>query len=149
LPSDETRQKKRLAKAHKPSLYIGCSGWSYTPWVGPFYPQGLPQTEWLKHYASIFDFVEVDSTFYSIPSPFRVKKWAVNTPANFKFTAKLPKVITHDKAMFDCLRELELFYSAMAPMNDKLLAFLILLPPSIGFKTGFRSLQNFVSSVSV
>lgn len=128
-------------------LYIGCSGFSYLPWVGPFYPKGLDRSGWLQYYAGIIDFVEVDSTFYSIPSPFRVKKWAVNTPAHFKFTAKMPKIITHDKAMFDSLRELEMFYSALAPLKDKVLAFLIQLPPSIGFKAGFKSLQNFVGTL--
>lgn len=88
--------------------------------------------------------MEIDSTFYAVPSPFRVKKWGVNTPAYFKFTAKVPKVITHEKAMFDCLRELEMFYSSMAPLKQKLLAFLIQLPPSIGFKSGFKVMKNFV-----
>ena len=90
--------------------------------MGPFYPKGLDRSGWLQYYAGIIDFVEVDSTFYSIPSPFRVKKWAVNTPAHFKFTAKMPKIITHDKAMFDSLRELEMFYSALAPLKDKVLS---------------------------
>jgi uncharacterized protein YecE (DUF72 family) len=128
-------------------LYIGCSGFSYLPWVGSFYPKGLDRSKWLQYYAGIFDFVEVDSTFYSTPSLFRVKKWAVNTSAHFKFTAKLPKVITHEKAMFDCLRELEMFYAAMAPLRQKALAFLIQLPPSIGFKSGFKVLQNFVGTL--
>ena len=109
-----------------------------------FYPKGMEQTRWLQHYASIFDYVEVDSTFYSIPSPFRVKKWATNTPSDFRFTVKMPKVITHERAMTDCLRELELFYSALAPLKEKLLCYLIQLPPSISFKTGFRALRNFV-----
>ena len=126
-----------------PELYVGCSGWSYTAWQGSFYPRGLEQTKWLSHYAENFDYVEIDSTFYSIPSPFRVKKWAHATPANFRFSAKMPKVITHVKAMTDALRELELFYSAMMPLKDKLLALLIQLPPSISFKGGFKALQNF------
>jgi uncharacterized protein YecE (DUF72 family) len=126
-------------------LYIGCSGWSYPAWQGPFYPKGLERARWLQHYARIFDFVEIDSTFYSIPSLFRVKKWAINTPPSFRFTAKMPKVITHEKAMSNSLRELDLFYSSMAPLREKLLAFLIQLPPSISFKTGFKVLKEFVS----
>ena len=113
--------------------------------MGPFYPKGLDRSKWLQHYASKFDFVEIDSSFYSIPSPFRVKKWAVNTPPHFRFTAKMPKAITHEKVMFDCLHELEMFLSAMVPLKEKMLAFLIQLPPSIGFKSGFKVLQNFVS----
>jgi uncharacterized protein YecE (DUF72 family) len=126
-------------------LYIGCSGWSYSSWQGPFYPKGLEQSRWLQHYSKVFDYVEVDSTFYSIPSPFRVKKWAINTPPAFRFTAKMPKVITHDKAMSNALRELDFFYSAIAPLREKLLALLIQLPPSISFKRGFHAMKGFVS----
>lgn len=125
-------------------MRIGCSGWSYSSWVGPFYPKGAPQTSWLQHYAKAFDYVEVDSTFYSIPSPFRVKKWFQATPDNFRFTAKLPKFITHDKAFYNVDRELELFYSAMAPLKEKLLCLLIQLPPSITFGGGFTALRNFL-----
>lgn len=114
-------------------MRIGCSGWSYPSWVGPFYPKGTPQTSWLQHYAKAFDYVEVDSTFYSIPSPFRVKKWFQATPDNFRFTAKLPKFITHDKAFYNVDMELELFYSAMAPLKEKLLCLLIQIskPPAM------------------
>jgi uncharacterized protein YecE (DUF72 family) len=56
-------------------LYVGTSGWSYSAWNGPFYPKGLAQAKWLEYLSHIFNFVEVDSTFYSIPSPFCVEKW--------------------------------------------------------------------------
>ena len=68
----------------------------------------------------------------------------MNTPDDFRFAAKIPRVITHEKAMTNCLRELELFYSALAPLREKLLCFVIQLPPSISFKGGFRALKNFV-----
>jgi uncharacterized protein YecE (DUF72 family) len=126
-------------------LYVGCSGWSYSSWQGPFYPKGLEQSRWLQYYSRVFDYVEIDSTFYSIPSHFAVKKWAINTPVDFRFIAKMPKVITHEKAMSNALRELDYFYSAMAPLREKLLAFLIQLPPSISFKTGFHAMKGFVS----
>ncbi|WP_420835293.1 DUF72 domain-containing protein [Candidatus Nitrososphaera evergladensis] len=54
--------------------YVGCSGWSYVAWQGPLYPRCLEQTKWLQHYAGIFDFVEIDSTFYSMPNPPRSKE---------------------------------------------------------------------------
>ena len=91
----------------------------------------------------VFDYVEVDSTFYATPSLFRVKKWAANTPANFRFTVKMPKVITHEKAFDNIDRELEYFYSSLSPLKEKNLAFLIQMPPSLSFKTGFRLLKNF------
>lgn len=131
-----------------PSLFeyrIGCSGWSHTAWKGHFYSAKLEAGKWLEYYSKVFDYVEVDSSFYSMPNLFRVKKWAVNTPANFRFTVKIPKTITHDEAFHKIDRELEYFYSSLSPMQDKNLAFLIQMPPSLSFKTGFRLLKNFCS----
>jgi len=125
-------------------VLVGCSGWSYTSWVGPFYSKGLPQTKWLGYYSKVFDFVEIDSTFYSIPSPIRTKKWARTTPDHFRFSAKFPRVITHDKAFYNVDRELEYFYSGMASLKDKLLCLLVQLPPSVSFKGGFATFRNFM-----
>jgi uncharacterized protein YecE (DUF72 family) len=86
--------------------YIGCSGWSYSAWKGPFYPSNL-DSGWLKLYSSVFDFVEVDSSFYRIPNLFVVKNWSKQTPENFRFT--FPKVITHDKRLKDVSKELGLW----------------------------------------
>jgi uncharacterized protein YecE (DUF72 family) len=78
-------------------LYIGCSGWSYTSWQGPFYPHTIENKSWLPYYSQIFNYVEIDSTFYNIPSELMVKNWNRRTPDNFRFTAKFPRVITHEK----------------------------------------------------
>ncbi|AIF83933.1 hypothetical protein NTE_01873 [Candidatus Nitrososphaera evergladensis SR1] len=75
--------------------------------------------------------------------PLAVKRWAKNTPVDFRYTAKMHRVITHAKAMSNCDQQLETFYSAVALLREKLLCILIQLPSSIGFKTGFRALQNF------
>lgn len=122
---------------------IGCSGWSYSAWKGPFYPANLPAGKWLEYYSKVFDYVEVDSSFYATPSLFRVKKWATSTPTNFRFTVKMPKTITHDKAFYNIDRELEFFYSSLSPLREKNLAFLIQMPPSLSYKTGFKLLKNF------
>jgi uncharacterized protein YecE (DUF72 family) len=87
--------------------YIGCSGWSYSAWQGPFYPSHLDSSDWLSYCASVFNYVEIDSSFYRTPNVFTVKKWFNKTPGNFKFTAKFLKVITHDKSLKDVSRELE------------------------------------------
>jgi len=81
-------------------LYIGCSGWSYTSWEGPVYPQNIENRSWLPYYSQIFDYVEIDSTFYNTPSDLMVKNWNRRTPDNFRFTAKFPKIITHSKNSF-------------------------------------------------
>ena len=124
-------------------LYIGCSGWSYTTWQGPFYPSNLENKQWLSYYSQIFNYVEIDSTFYRIPNQFMVKNWARKTPADFRFSAKFPKVITHDKKFKDVERELSLFYDAMKPLKDKLLALLIQFPPYVKITEGLEALKQY------
>ena len=100
--------------------YLGCSGWSYDGWKGPFYPKDLDNRHWLSYYSHIFDFVEIDSTFYRIPSKFMVNNWDKRTPDNFKFAVKFPKVITHDKRLKDVEKDIERFYDVMEPLHDKI-----------------------------
>ena len=85
---------------------------------------------WLPYYYQIFDYVEIDSTFYNIPSESMVRNWNKRTPDNFRFTAKFPKIITHEKKFKNVEKQLELFYERMEPLKDKILALLIQLPPS-------------------
>ena len=103
--------------------HIGCSGWSYSAWQGPFYPLNLDNSRWLSYYSHVFDFVEIDSSFYRIPNAFMVKNWCKKTPAHFRFTAKFPKVITHDKRLKDVDKELELFFSSIVSLGDVLFGF--------------------------
>lgn len=95
--------------------YVGCSGWSYTSWQGQFYPSSIDNSGWLKYYSLVFDSVEIDSSFYRTPTSFTVKNWAKKTPKEFKFTAKFPKVITHDKRLKAVDKELEHFFQAIGP----------------------------------
>ena len=128
--------------------YIGCSGWSYSAWKGPFYPSNMDNSsDWLSYYASVFDYVEIDSSFYRMPNLFTVKNWLKKTPENFKFTAKFPKVITHDKHLKDVSRELEYFHQSMLPLRDKTLALLIQLPPSLKITEGLDNLRQVVSEL--
>ena len=123
-------------------LYIGCSGWSYTSWQGPFYPRNIENRAWLPYYSQVFDYVEIDSTFYNIPSELMVKNWNKRTPDNFRFTAKFPKIITHDKKFKNVEKELELFYKRMEPLKDKILSLLIQLPPSYKLKEGLEDFRS-------
>ena len=123
-------------------LYTGCSGWSYTSWQGPFYPANMENKSWLPYYSQIFDYVEIDSTFYNIPSQQMVKNWSRRTPESFRFTAKFPKIITHDKKFKNVEKDLGLFYQRMEPLKDKILALLIQLPPSYKLKEGLEDFSS-------
>ena len=122
--------------------FLGCSGWSYDGWKGSFYPKELDNRYWLSYYSQIFDFVEIDSTFYRIPSKFMVNNWDKRTTDNFRFAVKFPKVITHDKRLKDVKKDIERFYDVMEPLYDKILVFLIQLPPSLQIAEGIDLIKN-------
>jgi uncharacterized protein YecE (DUF72 family) len=125
--------------------YIGCSGWSYSSWQGPFYPKGIENSKWLKYYSKVFNYVEIDSSFYRIPNEFMVKNWYNRTPENFRFTAKFPKIITHDKRLSDFDgNQLNYFFESISELKEKLLALLIQLPPSIDIVEGLDALRNII-----
>jgi uncharacterized protein YecE (DUF72 family) len=123
--------------------YIGCSGWSYSSWQGPFYPKGIENSKWLKYYSKVFNYVEIDSSFYRIPNEFMVKNWYKRTPENFRFTAKFPKTITHDKRLSNFDEEqLDYFFESISELREKLLTLLIQLPPSMDIVEGLSALRN-------
>jgi uncharacterized protein YecE (DUF72 family) len=97
--------------------WLGCSGWSYDDWVGPFYPPGTPATEYLERYARVFRTVEVDSSFYRPPSPSLVRRWAERTPPEFRFALKVPREITHDPAPGAAPAVLEPFLDNLGPLE--------------------------------
>jgi uncharacterized protein YecE (DUF72 family) len=101
-------------------------------------------SDWLRYYASIFDYVEIDSSFYRMPNIFMVKNWFKKTPEHFRFTAKFPKSITHDKRLKNISKELEYFHKAMLPLKDKTLALLIQLPPSLKIIEGIENMRQYL-----
>jgi len=86
------------ARLSKP-VHIGCSGWNYREWRGVIYPEGLPARRWLERYAELFDTVEVNATFYRLPSESAVKTWAEQTPRRFVFAVKASRYLTHVKRL--------------------------------------------------
>jgi uncharacterized protein YecE (DUF72 family) len=108
----------------------------------PFYPPNLENPDWLRFYSQVFDYVEIDSSFYRIPNQFMVGNWVKRTPDNFRFTAKFPKVITHDKLLVDVEGDVEKFLVNIEPLEKKTLALLIQLPPSIKIMPGLEVLRN-------
>lgn len=101
-------------------ILVGCSGWSYADWEGPFYPEGLTASDYLEFYADRFPVVEIDSTFYRAPSARMVRGWRERTPEGFLFLPKVPQVITHTKKLVDCEEEVEGFVAAIQPLGAKL-----------------------------
>jgi uncharacterized protein YecE (DUF72 family) len=94
---------------------VGCSGWSYVSWADPVY-HGAPSTEWLELYARRFDTVEVNATFYRLPTRKAVQGWADATPAGFVFAVKASRYLTHVKRLQDLGPGLDRFYDRLTPL---------------------------------
>jgi len=97
--------------------WLGCSGWAYDDWVGPFYPPGTPAGEFLERYAQVFRTVEVDSSFYRPPGPFLVRRWAERTPSEFRFALKVPRDVTHEESE-SSRAVLEGFLQSLTPLRS-------------------------------
>jgi uncharacterized protein YecE (DUF72 family) len=111
-----------------PNMYLGTSSWTAVGWETAFYPPGTKQADFLPFYAREFNSVEVDSTFYRIPSAKTVEQWRDRTPEGFVFTAKFPQTITHEKALANAEDELKEFVGVMDLLGPKLGPLLIQLP---------------------
>ena len=126
---------------------IGCSGWSYNDWVGPFYPTNTKPDEYLKLYSRIFDTVEIDSTFYRVPSTEMVNQWYRNTPDQFLFCPKLPKRVTHDLHFENSTQYYDHFRKRLSGLKEKLGLFLIQMPPSFKYQKHLQQLTDFLSTL--
>jgi uncharacterized protein YecE (DUF72 family) len=99
-----------------PPVHVGCSGWIYRSWAGDFYPPGCPQRRWLEHYASVFDTVELNNTFYRLPKRDTVAAWVQRTPEDFIFTVKSSRYLTHMKRLTDLEQGVERLWERLEPL---------------------------------
>lgn len=109
--------------------YLGTMGFSYSDWVGTFYPVGTSSRDYLSLYSRTFDAVELDSTFYAIPRADQVRRWGAVTPDEFKFTAKVPQQITHEMRLAGAMDMMKTFVDTMRLLEDKLAVLLLQFPP--------------------
>jgi len=115
-------------------VFLGTSGWSYKDWIGPFYMK--KDKSMLRAYTKVFKTVEINSTFYRYPSKGTVMGWTRYSPEGFVYSAKLPRLITHDKLLKlneGVEEDLQKFVEVMEPLilNGKLGCILIQLPPKL------------------
>jgi uncharacterized protein YecE (DUF72 family) len=106
----------RGAAAQLRPARVGCSGWNYRHWRGLVYPPGLPARRWLEHYATLFDTVEVNATFYRLPLPRTVAGWVERTPPGFVFAVKASRYLTHVRRLRDLAPGIERMSEALEPL---------------------------------
>lgn len=111
-------------------VHIGTSGWVYPHWRGRFYPSGLPEPRWLDYYASHFASVEVNNSFYRLPTREMFAAWRAQTPAGFVFAVKANRYITHMKKLKEPAQTLPPLWEAVAGLGEKQGPLLFQLPPN-------------------
>lgn len=117
-----------------PQWWIGCSGFHYKEWRERFYPKGLPQRKWFEFYCESFNTVELNVTFYRFPRAEDLKGWYRRSPADFSFTVKAPRLITHYKRFKNAAREAGDFYNSVSKgLQDKLGCVLFQLHPALEY----------------
>ena len=126
-----------------PRYAIGTSGYNYPEWRGSFYPDKLPSARMLQFYAEHFTTVEINYTFYRMPTAKLLAKWAAETPERFVFTLKAPRRITHDARLRNCEEATRVFCDAARTLGARLAVLLFQLPP--WFKKDVAVLEAFLA----
>ncbi|WP_312900789.1 DUF72 domain-containing protein [Chryseobacterium taichungense] len=130
----------------KEKLYIGCSGFYNNDWKGSLYPEDAKSKDFLTLYSQEFNCVEINSTFYRKPTAKTLIKWTEETPEDFRFFIKIPKVVSHEKRMKDCKEEITLFCDHIySHLQNKLSGFLYQFPPS--FKNTPENLNIILNNI--
>src|SRR5205085_2906936 len=113
-----------------PTFWIGTSGWQYDSWKARFYPRTLPKSGWLAFYAERFATVEVNNSFYRLPSEAAFERWRDGTPPGFLIAPKVSRYLTHIRRLRDAAEPMELFWSRARNLGSKLGPLLFQLPPT-------------------
>lgn len=124
------------------TIRLGTSGWSYTDWLGTVYQPGTPPARFLEAYAAQFGSVEIDSTFYAMPRPDVIRGWRDRTPADFVFSAKVPRAITHDQELVGVFDQVLAFADVMRLLGPKCGPLLLQFAPSFDKTTHWKDLET-------
>ncbi|MGE5524606.1 MAG: DUF72 domain-containing protein [Rhodospirillaceae bacterium] len=123
-------------------MSAGTSGYSYKEWLGHFYPEKLPANAMLRYYAERLATVEINNTFYRMPSESMLARWPQEVPEHFEFTLKAPRRITHDKCLREAESDVSEFLKRAAALGSKLGVILFQLPPYL--KKDLPRLEDFL-----
>ncbi len=127
------------------NVYVGTSGYGYKEWKGKFYPDKISSKEMLRFYSKHFNTVEVNNTFYRMPTENVLLSWAEQVPADFIFTFKAPQIITHLKRLKNVVQETEYLFKTLSVLGTRLGAVLFQFPKS--FRADPRTLDAFLALI--
>jgi uncharacterized protein YecE (DUF72 family) len=133
-----------MAEQLNQNIFVGTSGFAYKEWKGIFYPDDLPQKQYLNYYARQFRTTEINNTFYRMPTATQCANWYAEVPLEFRFTLKLSQRITHFKRLKNVDSEMKFFFESAASLKEKLGPVLVQLPPN--FKKDIDVLGQFLET---
>jgi uncharacterized protein YecE (DUF72 family) len=128
-------------------VHIGTSGWSYDHWQHVFYPEDCRRSQWLAFYTGHFTTVELNASFYRLPTVGTFENWRLTTPAHFIWAVKASRYITHIKRLHDPADSLARFFEAVRLLQEKLGPVLFQLPPTLAFDE--NRAREFFSALAV
>ena len=126
-------------------IRIGCSGWNYRDWRGPFYPAAMATRDWFAFYAQTFDTVEINNSFYRLPKPAVFEKWREQAPPGFCYAVKASRFLTHNKKLKEPEAPLALLIGNARHLGPRLGPILYQLPP--GWKLNRQRLEHFLAAL--
>ena len=126
-------------------IHVGTSGYNYPEWRGTFYPEGFPAKGMFPYYAERFHTVEINATFYRMPTPKLTAAWLEQAPPGFTYALKAPRRITHDKRLKDCDDLVQFFCESARVLGAHLGTLLFQLPPN--FKCDLTRLEAFLATL--
>jgi uncharacterized protein YecE (DUF72 family) len=148
LSPDPPQNKLILSKVKpaKPKVFVGCAKWGRKDWIGKFYPPGTKEKDFFSYYSKLFNCIELNATYYKIPTSEQIKKWRDNVDTNFKFCPKFPQIITHMKRLRNCEREVDEFLNAIVQFENNLGPVFLMPHPQMGLKS-MDVIQQFIESL--
>ena len=126
-------------------IHVGTSGYNYTEWKGTFYPADLPTKEMFRYYSAQFRTVEINFTFYRMPTEKTTSAWLAQAPEGFTYTLKAPQRITHVQKLQNSEESLAMFVKAARVLDSHLATLLFQLPPT--FRCDLDRLQRFLTAM--
>lgn len=129
------------------TIRVGCSGWTYRHWRERFYPKELPQKQWFTYYARSFDTVEINNSFYHLPSASAVALWQKQAPDGFVYAVKANRFITHMKKLKDSQEAVQRFIGRMRGLGERLGPILYQLAPH--WRCDLARLETFLLALPV
>jgi len=140
--SDSPNENRQPTGADR--LHLGTSSWTFSQWQGVFYPQQLANAQQLTYYASHFNTVEVNTSFYALPQPATLINWVQSVPPGFAFALKAPRAITHEKRLVDCQTDALSYLDAVRSLGAAAAPGFLQLPPNFTRQQAGRTLAHFI-----